>query len=131
MLVGWLVGQVFKLQRTALTIFLIFCMELGIDKVNKVTEPDFRKKKFFSRKWGKRAKNSPKSFLFEVFSETALTILFFFAEEEDIIVIHTCTKFHVQEKSGSRDMGSKGVKNGGFRDFLTKFNFYSVHSPRQ
>ena len=39
--VGWLVGPVFKLQRTALTIFLIFCMELGIDKVNEVTEPDF------------------------------------------------------------------------------------------
>ena len=100
-LVGWLVGRVFKLQRTALTIFLIFCMELGIDKVNKVTEPDFRKKIFFSRKWGKRAKNSPKSFLFEVFSETALMILFFIAEEEDIIELHTCAKFQVRTNSGS------------------------------
>ena len=66
-----------------------------------------------------------------IFSETPLRILFVFTEKEDLIVIHTCTKFHVQEKSGSRDMGSKGVKNGGFRDFLRKFNFYSVHSPRQ
>ena len=39
--VGWLVGLVFKLQRTALTIFLIFCMELGIDKLSGISEPDF------------------------------------------------------------------------------------------
>ena len=69
--------------------------------------------------------------VFGIFSKTSLTILLVFTEKEGLIVIHTCTKFHVQEKSGSRDMGSKGVKNGGFRDFLRKFNFYTVHSPRQ
>ena len=69
--------------------------------------------------------------VFGIFSKTSLRILLVFTEKEGLIVIHTCTKFHVQEKSGSRDMGSKGVKNGGFRDFLRKFNFYLVHSPRQ
>ena len=30
-----------ELERTALTFFLLFCMELGIDKPKRVTELDF------------------------------------------------------------------------------------------
>ena len=55
---------------------------------------------------------------FDIFSETAHLISFFFLQKEDIIVLHMCAKLQVQEKSGSRDMGQKGGQNGGFRDFL-------------
>ena len=34
------------------------------------------------------------------------------------MVPDTCVKFGVQKKSGSPDMGSKGVKNGAFRLYL-------------
>ena len=40
------------------------------------------------------------------------------------MVLDTCVKFGVQEKSGSRDMGSKGVPNGVFREFLEKYMLY-------
>ena len=39
------------------------------------------------------------------------------------MVADTCVKFGVQEKSGSPDTGSKGVKNGAFRLFLTKYRW--------
>ena len=39
-IVSWLVGFTF-FSRTALTIFLIFCMKLHINKRKKLTEPDF------------------------------------------------------------------------------------------
>ena len=39
MLGGWL--DTLKLEETALRIFLIFCMELGVDKLSGITEPDF------------------------------------------------------------------------------------------
>ena len=68
---------------------------------------------------------------FGIFSKTSLRILLVFTEKEGLIVIHTCTKFHVQENSGSRDMGQKGVRIGGFRHFLKKYHFDLVHSSRQ
>ena len=41
-IVGWSVGpSVKKLQRTVHRIILIFCMELGVIKVRKVTISDF------------------------------------------------------------------------------------------
>ena len=47
-LVGWLVGK--KLQKTALTIFLKLGTMLDIDKLRKVTKPDFPKKSRFIHK---------------------------------------------------------------------------------
>ena len=38
------ITDVERVRRTARTIFLIFCMKLIIDMINKLTEPDFRKK---------------------------------------------------------------------------------------
>ena len=40
---SWLVGPsvTFQFERLVHWIFLIFCMVLGFDKVNKVTKPDF------------------------------------------------------------------------------------------
>ena len=57
---------------------------------------------------------------FEIFSKTALKILFIFIQKEDIIVLHVCAKFQVRENFCSRDMGQKGVKNGVFRHALKK-----------
>ena len=42
------------------------------------------------------------------------------------MVLNMCVKFGVQEKSGSPDMGSNGVQNGVFRDFLEKFRLYDI-----
>ena len=78
--------------------------------------------------WGKRGS---KMGFFGIFSKTSLRILLVFTEKEGLIVIHTCTKFHVQENSGSRDMGQKGVRIGGFRHFLKKYHFDLVHSLRK
>ena len=57
---------------------------------------------------------------FDIFSKTALTILFNFLQIEDIVALHMCAKFQVQENFCSPDMGSKEVKKGGFRGFLIK-----------
>ena len=51
--VGW---SVQKLQRTLQQFFLIFCIKLTIDKVRKLTKPDFRKKICFSRNPAKSVK---------------------------------------------------------------------------
>ena len=37
-----------------------------------------------------------------------------------LIVPDKCVKFGVQKKSGSPDMGSKGVQNGAFRLYLQR-----------
>ena len=37
------------------------------------------------------------------------------------MVPDTCVKFGVQKKSGSPDMGSKGVQNGVFRELFEKY----------
>ena len=68
---------------------------------------------------------------FGIFSKTSLRILLVFTEKEGLIVIHTCTKFHVQENSGSRDIGQKGVRIGVFQHLLKKYHFDLVHSSRQ
>ena len=57
---------------------------------------------------------------FDTLSKTALTIWFIFSVKKDIMVLHMCAKFHVHKNSGSRDMGAKVVKNGGFRTFPEK-----------
>ena len=57
---------------------------------------------------------------FDTLSKTALTIWFILLVKKGIMVLHMCAKFHVHKNSGSRDMGAKGVKNGGFRTFLKK-----------
>ena len=51
---------------------------------------------------------------FEIFSKTAPAISFILIQKEDIIVLHVCAKFQVRINFCSRDMGSKGVKNGVF-----------------
>ena len=61
------------LRRTALTIFLKICMELGKIIVSKVTEPFFRKKIILALNWG----SNPRFWdLFDFFEKTALRILF-------------------------------------------------------
>ena len=40
---------------------------------------------------------------------------------EDIIVLHMCAKFQVQSKKFSPDMEQKGVKIGGFTEFLHNY----------
>ena len=42
------------------------------------------------------------------------------------MVPDTCVKFGVQKKSGSPDMGSKGVKNGVFRLYLQGISLVSA-----
>ena len=58
-IVGWLVGNssVPFSQKTALRIFLIFCMKLDINKGKKVTKPDFEKKNWFIHKVRKFGQN--------------------------------------------------------------------------
>ena len=63
-----------KLEKLALRIFLISCMKLGDHKGRKVTEPDFSKKFSLCPKRAICAQNGLFSNLFEIFSETALTI---------------------------------------------------------
>ena len=41
--------------------------------------------------------------------------------KEHFMVLDVFVKFRSQQKSGSRDTGSKGVKNGAFRLFLEKY----------
>ena len=42
---------------------------------------------------------------FDIFSKTALTILFIFQQKKDIVVLHMCAKFQVQENFFPQDMG--------------------------
>ena len=61
--------------------------------------------------------------VFWIFSKTSLTIWFLLLVKKDIVILHMCTKFHVQEKPSSRDIGVKGVKRGqkwGFSGFSQK-----------
>ena len=41
--------------------------------------------------------------------------------EETIRILDMCIKFGVMYDFGSRDMGSNGVQNGVFREFLQKY----------
>ena len=50
-------------------------------------------------------KRGSKMGFFDIFSKTALTILFIFSQIEDIVVLHMCAKFQVQENFCSSDMG--------------------------
>ena len=54
--VGWLVGNA-VFSKTALSIFLIFCMKLGDYKGRRVTEPDFWKTIFDLEIFAKRFPN--------------------------------------------------------------------------
>ena len=47
------------------------------------------------------------------------------------MVLRVHAKFHDQNFSGSRDIGVKRVKNGGFRTFLKNLWMNLVHSPRE
>ena len=61
------------LRRTALTIFLKICMELGNIIARKLTEPFFRKKIILALKWG----SNPRFWdLFDFSEKMALTIFF-------------------------------------------------------
>ena len=42
------------------------------------------------------------------------------------MILDTCVKFGVMYDFGSRDMGSNGVQNGVFREFLEKFRLYDI-----
>ena len=68
---------------------------------------------------------------FGIFSKTSLRILLVFTEKEGLIVMHTFTKFHVQENSGSRDIGQKGVKFAVFRNYLKNYQLDLVHFLRE
>ena len=70
------------------------------------------RKKIFAEIWGQKGS---KMGVFGNFSKLSLTIWFHLLEKKDIICLHVCAKFHVQEKNIPQDMGSKGVKKGGFR----------------
>ena len=78
--------------------------------------PSFKFRKIFVPQiWGKMGS---KKRVFAIFSKMAQTISFIFLHKEDIVVLHMCAEFQVQENFCSPDMGSKGVKKGGFRGFL-------------
>ena len=47
-----------------------------------------------------------------------------------MIELHICAKFQVHTNFGSRDMGQKGVKNGGFRYYFENTQSILVHSLR-
>ena len=88
-----------NISKTALTIFLIFCMVLDIDKVRKVMEPDYPKKIGSSTKY----ENVVKITVFDFFSKTALTILTKLAQKVELINSEQFRKLHVQ-KNCSRDI---------------------------
>ena len=67
--------------------------------------------------WGKKGS---KLGVFGVFSKNIEKIWYILLGKEDIMVLHVHATFHVQNVSGSRDMGAKGVKNGFFWTFLKK-----------
>ena len=56
----------------------------------------------------------------KVFSKSIRKISFHLLGKKDNTSLHMCAKFQVQENFCSPDMGSKGVKKGGFRGFLIK-----------
>ena len=83
--------------------------------VGKVSSPG---KVLFLRygvKWGQRG--SKIEFL-EISSKTSLTIQFIFVIKEDIMSLHMCFKFQVQENLCSTDMGSNVVRRGQKQSFL-------------
>ena len=49
---------------------------------------------------------------FDCFSKTVHLILLIFCQNGALIVLDVCVKFGVQQKSGSPDMGQKGVETG-------------------
>ena len=65
-------------SKTALRVFLIFCMKLGDYKGRKVTEPDFWKKFLIWRYSRKGLQITPKSDTLIFFSKTALTVFLVF-----------------------------------------------------
>ena len=65
-------------SKTALRVFLIFCMKLGDYKGRKVTEPDFSKKFLIWRYSRKGLQITPKSDTLIFFSKTALTVFLVF-----------------------------------------------------
>ena len=67
--------------------------------------------------WGQKGS---KMGVFGLFSKNNEYIWFILQGKEDIILLHVHAKFHGQNISGSRDMGTKVVKNGVFRTFLKK-----------
>ena len=78
--------------------------------------------------WGKKGSELG---VFGIFSKSITSIWFILSGKEDIIELHTCAKFHVHTNFGSRDMGQKGVRIGGFRHLLKKYHFDLVHSLRK
>ena len=67
-----------------------------------------------------RGQKGAKMGVFGGFSKNNSWIWFILLGKEDITVLRVHTKFHVQNISGSWDIGAKGVKKGGFRGFLEK-----------
>ena len=58
---------------------------------------------------------------FESFSQSMHRIFFILGLKEHFMVWDVCVKFGVMDDFGSQDMGSYGVKNGVFREFLSKY----------
>ena len=78
--------------------------------------PSFKFRKIFVLQiWGKKG---VKMGFFKVFSKSIRMISFHLLGKEDNTSLYMCAKFEVQENNFSPDMGSKGVKKGGFRGFL-------------
>ena len=65
-------------SKTALRVFLIFCMKLGDYKGRKVSEPDFWKKFLIWRYSRKGIQITPKSETLIFFSKTALAVFLVF-----------------------------------------------------
>ena len=70
--------------------------------------------------WGKRWS---KMTFFGIFSGMLGRFSFVFTEKDGLIVIHTCTKFHIQKKSCSRDMGQRGI-------YLHRINSYDYKNMK-
>ena len=115
-LVGWLVNSVFS--KTALRIFLIFCMKLGDYKSRKVTEPDFWKKFLIWRYSRKRLHISPKSDSLIFFSKTAQTIFFGFWPE-----ISTKYDFNLNETWFSENFLFGDIWPRNRQNFVVFFQF--------
>ena len=99
------------ISKTAVRIFMIFCMKL---QVHKTDEARFLKKIRGSRYWTKRGEKGS----FGSFSKMALTILLIFCQKGALMVLDVCVKFGVQQKSGSPDMGPFMTPKRLFRLFL-------------
>ena len=99
-------------SKTALRVFLIFCMKLGDYKGRKVSEPDFWKKFLIWRYSRKGIQITPKSETLIFFSKTALAVFLVFGLKLVLNMTFNLHETYFSEKFAiSRYLNLKSSKN--------------------